>query len=91
MSYQAIIDAMKKIQAREVAQLELIRAACKKLGKCRPEDLLAVIDSLPSQKKVEELEAKNNFLLVKANKLKNKLDEQKAETQITFNKLNGSL
>ena len=40
---------------------------------------MAMIDSLPTRKKVDELEAKNNFLLVKVNKLKNELDEQKVE------------
>ena len=90
-SYQAVIDHMKKIRAREIVQGEIIRAACKKLGKCRPKDLVAAIHSLPTRKKVEELEAKNNFLLAKANKFKGKLDEQKKNNQSTLNKVNATL
>ena len=52
---------------------------------------MAAIDSLPTRKKVDELEAKNNFLLVKTNKLKNELDEQKVENQTAIDKLNASL
>ena len=47
---------------------------CKKLGKCRPEELEAGIDNLLTRKKVDELEAKNSFLLEKANKPKAELD-----------------
>ena len=39
--------------------------------------MVATIDSLQTQKKMDELEAKNNFLLAKANKLKGEIDEQK--------------
>ena len=90
-SYQAIIDHMKRIWAQEIIQGEIILATCKKLGKCKPEDLVVVINNLPTRKKVDELEAKNNFLLVKANKLKNKLDEHKAKNQTAIDKLNASL
>ena len=79
---------MKRIRAREITQGEIIRAACKKLRKCKLEDLVATIDSLPTWKKVDKLEAKNNFLLVKENKLKNELDEQKGENQPLLDKLN---
>ena len=40
---------------------------------------------------MDELEAKNNFLLVKANKLKNELDEPKEENRTILDKLNASL
>ena len=50
-----------------------------------------MIDSLPTRKKVDELEAKKNFLLVKANKLKNELHKQKAENRTAMDKLNDSL
>ena len=90
-SYQAIIDHIKKIWAREIIQGEIIRATCKKLTKCKPEDLVVAIDSLPTWKKVGELEAKNNFLLMKANKLKNELNKEKVENQTAIDKLNASL
>ena len=51
---------------------------------------MATIYSLPTQKKVDKLEAKKNFLLVKANKLKGKLDKQKKNNQGTLNKLNAT-
>ena len=76
--YQAVIDTMKT-RARKVVQSELIRAACKKLRKYRLEELLIAIDGLPSRKKMEELEAKNNFLLIKAKMLQNGLNEQKTK------------
>ena len=82
---------LKRIWAWEIIQGKIIQAACKKLNKCKPEDLVAAIDNLPTRKKVDELETKNNFLLVKANKLKNELDEQKAKHQTAINKLNTSL
>ena len=40
---------------------------------------------------MDELETKNNFLLLKANKLKNELHEQKVENQTAINKVNASL
>ena len=76
-SYHTIIDHIKKIRARELAQADIIREACKKLEKCNAEELVVAIDNLPTQKKIDKLEAKNNFLLGKANKLKGELDDQK--------------
>ena len=73
-SYHAIIDHVKKIWIQELAQADIIWEACKKLGKCKPEELVATIDNLPTQKKIDELEAKNSFLLGKTNKLKGELD-----------------
>ena len=90
-SYQAIADNLKKIWARENAQREVIWATCKKLGKCKPEELLAEINNLPTHKKVDELEAKNNFLLEKVKKLKKELDEQKKGHQEAIDKLNSGL
>ena len=90
-SYQAIADNLKKIRVRENAQGEVIQATCKKLGKCRPEELVVAIDNLPTRKKVDELEVKNNFLLEKVNKLKAKLDEQKKGHQEAIDKLNAAL
>ena len=61
-SYQVIAHAMKEIREREREQQELIRAMCARLGNIQPDGLLEAMDNLPSQKKVEELEAKNSFL-----------------------------
>ena len=64
---------------------------CKKLRKCKPEELVAAIDNLPTRKKVDELEAKNSFMLEKANKLKGELDDQKKQNQEIIDKLNVAL
>ena len=61
-SYQVIVHAMKEIQEREHEQQGLIRAMCGRLGNIQPDELLAAIDHLPSQKRLEELEAKTAFL-----------------------------
>ena len=55
------------------------------------EELEAAISNLPTQKKVDELEAKNSFLLEKVNKLKAELKEQKKEHQEAIVKLNSVL
>ena len=81
----------KKIQAREIAQGDIIQAAYKKLGKCKPEDMVAAIDNRPSRKKIDKMEAKNNFLLEKMKKLREELDEQKKQNQETINRLNVAL
>ena len=90
-NYQTIANNLKDIRAQEYAQGALIRALCKKLGKAKPKELKAAIDSLPTQKKVDELEAKNSFLLEKADKLKAKLKEHKMELQEAIDKLNFAL
>ena len=61
-SYQVIVHALKEIREREREQQGLIRALCGKLGNIQPDELLAAIDHLPSQKRLEELEAKTTFL-----------------------------
>ena len=60
-----IAHAMKEIREREREQQGLIRAMCARLGNIQPDGLLEAINNLRSQKKVEELEAKNAFLQVK--------------------------
>ena len=90
-SYHAIIDHLKKIRAWEVAQADIIREACKKLGKYKLEELVAAIDNLPTQKKIDKLEEKNSFLLGKANKLKAELDDQKKQNQEAIDRLNSAL
>ena len=52
---------------------------------------MIAIDSLPTRKKLEKLEAKNSFLLKKANKLRGKVDEQKKQNQGILDKLNAAL
>ena len=49
------------------------------------------IDHLLTLKRMDELEAKNSFLLGKANKLKDKLQEEKKEHQEAIGKLNSAL
>ena len=43
----------------------------------QPDGLLEAIDDLPSQKKVDELEAKSTFLHEKAKKFSDELKEEK--------------
>ena len=69
----------------------LIRALCKKLGNVKPEELEASIDGMPMQKKMDELEAKNNFLLKKANKLRADLNETREVHHKAVDKLNAVL
>ena len=86
-----IAHAMKDIREREREQQGLIRAMCARLGNVQPDRLLEVVDDLPSQKKVDELEAKNAFLLEKSNKINAKLKEEKEEHKKALDKLNLAL
>ena len=61
-SYQVIAHALKEIREHEREQQGPLRALCSKLGNIQPDELLAAIDHLPSQKRLEELEAKTTFL-----------------------------
>ena len=90
-SYQVIAHAMKEIQEREREQQGLIRAMCARLGNIQPDGLLEAIDNLPSQKKVEELEAKNAFLQEKSKKISKELKEEKEAHRKAQDKLNLSL
>ena len=90
-SYQIIAHACKEIREREREREALIRALCRKLGNVQPDQLLEVVDDLPSQKKVDELEAKNAFLLKKANKTGDELKEEKEEHKKALDKLNVAL
>ena len=53
---------MKEIREREREQQGIIQALCARLGNIRPDELVEAIDHLPSQKRMEELEAKISFL-----------------------------
>ena len=90
-NYQVIAHNLKKIREREHAQGDLIRALCKKLGNVQPEGLVEAINSLPTQKKIDELEAKNDFLLKKVNKLRAELKETKEDHHKAIDKLNVAL
>ena len=56
-NYQVIAHNLKKIREKEHAQGDLIQALCKKLRNVQPEGLVEAIDSLPTQKKIDELKA----------------------------------
>ena len=90
-SYQIIATACREIRSRECEREALIQDLCKRLGNVHPDGLLEAIDDLPSQRKVDKLEAKNAFLLEKANKTGTKLKEEKEEHWKALDKLNLSL
>ena len=81
---------MKEIREREREQQGLIRAMCGRLGNIQHE-LLAAIDHLPSQKRLEELEAKTAFLQEKSKKASEELREEKEAHRKALDKLNLSL
>ena len=87
-SYQVIAHTLKEIREREHTQEALIRALCKRLGNVQPEGLLEVVDSLPTQEKVYELEAKNAFLLEKVSKANAEFKEVKEDHHKALDKLN---
>ena len=78
-SYQVIAHTLKEIREREREQENLIRALCKRLGNVQPEGLLGAVDGLPTQKKVDKLEAKTTFFLEKASKASTELKEVKED------------
>ena len=86
-----IARAMKEIQEWEREQRELIWALCARLGDVQPDGLLEAIDDLPSQKKVDEFEAKSMFLHEKAKKVSDELKEEKEAHRKVLDKLNLSL
>ena len=90
-SYQVIAHAMKEIREREREQQGLIQAICARLGNVQPDGLLEAFDDLPSQKKLDELEAKSTFLHEKAKKVSDELKEEKEVHRKALDKLNLSL
>ena len=82
---------MKEIRERECEQQGLIQAICARLGNIQPNGLLEAIDNHPSQKKVEELEAKSTFLHEKSKKISDELKEEKEAHRKALDKLNLSL
>ena len=90
-SYQVIAHNLKEIREREHVREDLIRALCKRLRNVQLEGLLEAVDNLPTQKKIDELKAKNAFLLEKANKLSAELKEVKEDHQKALDKFNVAL
>ena len=90
-SYQVIAHALKEFREKKRKQQGLIRALCRRLGNVQQDGLLEAVDDLPSQKKVDELEAKNAFLLEKSNKTSTELKEEKEEHKKALDKLNLAL
>ena len=90
-SYQTIVVACREIRAREREWEALIQEMCKRLGNVQPDGMLGAIDDLPSQKKLDELEAKSTFLHKKAKKVNNELKEEKEVHRKALDKLNLSL
>ena len=90
-SYQTIATACREIRARERRREALIQEACMQLGNVQPDGLLEAIDHLPSQKRLEELEAKTAFLQEKSKKASEELREEKEAHQKALDKLNLSL
>ena len=86
-----IAHALKDIREREREQPGIIRALCARLGNVQPDGLLEVIDQLPSQKRLEELEAKTSFLQEKSKKANKELKEEKEAHRKALDKLNLSL
>ena len=85
-----IAHAMKEIREREREQQGLIQAMCGRLGNIQLDELLVAIDHLPSQKRLEELEAKTAFLQEKSKKPSEELREKEAHRK-ALDKLNLSL
>ena len=61
---------------------------CARLGNIQPDELLEAIDNLPSQKRVEELEAKIAFLQEKSKKVSEELRKEKEAHKKALDKLN---
>ena len=90
-SYQTTATACREIRAREREREALIQEVCKQLGNVRPDGLVEAIDHLPSQKRMEELEAKISFLQEKSKKASEELKEEKEAHRKAVDKLNLSL
>ena len=64
---------------------------CQRLGNIQTDELLGTIEHLPSQKRMEELEAKVSFLQEKTKKASEELKEEKEAHRRAVDKLNLSL
>ena len=83
-----IAHTLKEIREREREQQGIIRALYGRLGNVQSGELLEAIDRLPSQKRLEELEAKTTFLQEKSKKASEELKEEKEAHRKALDKLN---
>ena len=90
-NYQTIAFACREIRAREREREALIQEMCQRLRNIQPDELLGTIEHLPSQKRMEELEAKVSFLQEKTKKASEELKEEKEAHLRAVDKLNLSL
>ena len=90
-NYRTIVFACREIRAREREREALIQEMCQRLGNVQPDELVGTIEHLPSQKRMEELEAKVSFLQEKAKKASEELKEEKEAHRRAVDKLNLSL
>ena len=90
-NYQTIAVTCREIRAREREREALIQEVCHRLGNVRPDELVEAIEHLPSQKRMEELEAKVSFLQEKSKKATEELKEEKELHRKVVDKLNLSL
>ena len=90
-NYQTIAFACREIRARQREREALIQEVCQRLGNVRPDELVGTIEHLPSQKRMEELEAKVSFLQEKTKKTSEELKEEKEAHGWAVDKLNLSL
>ena len=90
-SFQVITHALKDIRERQREWEGLIRALCRRLGNAQPKGLLEAVDDLPTQRKVDELEAKTAFFLEKASKTSAELKKVKEDYKKALDKLNVAL
>ena len=90
-NYQTIAFVCREIWAKEREREALIQEVCQQLGNVRPEKLLEAIEHLPSQKRMEKLEAKVSFLQEKNKKANEDLKEEKEVHRKAVDKLNLSL
>ena len=90
-NYQTIAVTCREIRAREREREALIQEVCHRLRNVRSDELVEAIEHLPSQKRVEELEAKVSFLQEKSKKATEELKEEKELHRKAVDKLNLSL
>ena len=90
-NYQTIAVTCREIRAREREREALIQEVYHWLGNVRPDELVEAIEHLPSQKRMEELEAKVSFLQKKSKKATEELKEEKELHRKAVDKLNLSL
>ena len=89
--FQVIAHTLEDIRERKCEREGLIRVLCRRLRNVQPEGLLEAVNDLPTQRKVDELEAKNAFLLEKASKTSAELKVVKEDHKKALDKLKVAL